>query len=206
MLTKYKLPTAYEILQDPPSKPYWKKMVNQAVHEHWEKHLKEEAMLKTSLCYLNLDNCSITRIHTTWNIGAGDAITVAKASIHARLLTQRYPLNSCRTSGKAYGSPCPMCGDNKETVAHFLLRCPKLHRDRQQYLQKLSNILCKNGIMMPASEVATGQLVLDPTHYTRRIQTIDDLLTVSRDLCFKLHHRRSVMMGMGSKYRGVLTK
>ena len=74
--------------------------MEEAVLNNWEK-IKEDARSKFSLRYLKIDGCSFKQIHPNWRIGAGDALTVIKASINVRLPTQRYPINSNKTASNA---------------------------------------------------------------------------------------------------------
>ena len=124
-----------------------------------------------------------------------------------KLLTQRYPLMTNRTAGKDYGGPCPMCG-GKETMSHFLLRCKDLERDRHMYMQRLSTTLQRHDIRSPHGEEEVVRLILDPSNFTNSKRVQLAILDITRNLCFKLHHRRCLVLGRGSVYksRGVLTK
>ena len=88
-----------------------------------------------------------------------------KASIHVRMLTQRYPINGNRTAGKAYENSCPLCGDI-ETMIHFLLQCLAMAKDQQPCMQKLANTCYQCMMRGTISEEDAVKLILDPTHFT----------------------------------------
>ena len=155
----------------------------------------------SSLTYINLRACSLRRIHNIWKLGAACTLTVMKASILMKLLTQRYPLMTSRTAGKAYGSPCPLCNTQVETMNHFILRCPELEGDRGPYIQQLSNTLHSHGVRGPRSEDDMVRLILDPSNHTDNEETQLQLMYIARNLCFKLHYRRSLSLGNGSVYK-----
>ncbi len=64
LLSYYNLPSAYQLLENPPSKLEWKHLVRTAVMAWWELiYLKEDAKQKTTLCYLNLNKCNLRAPH-----------------------------------------------------------------------------------------------------------------------------------------------
>ena len=77
-------------------------------------------------------------------------------------------------------------------------------KKQRTYLQKISNKLHSLDVEAPSTEVEMVKLILDPTNHVDNGR-VDDLMRISRDYCFQMHHRRSVLMGLGSQYRGVLT-
>ncbi|VDI73763.1 Hypothetical predicted protein [Mytilus galloprovincialis] len=63
ILQKYNLPTAFEIMNNPPSKTLWKKQIDSAINKFWEESWRDEIEQKKSLKYLNLQELA-TNIHT----------------------------------------------------------------------------------------------------------------------------------------------
>ena len=55
LLYKYHLPLAFSLLNRPPKKYRWEKAVKRAVHGYWWRTLKEEASIKPSLIYFDLE-------------------------------------------------------------------------------------------------------------------------------------------------------
>ena len=60
---KYKLPIALQLVSDPPAKLTWKATVKAVIKNYWNRTLKEEAVLKKSLRFLNLEACAMGFSH-----------------------------------------------------------------------------------------------------------------------------------------------
>jgi hypothetical protein len=134
LLHLYSLPSAHSLAEHPPTKTCWKIMVKQAVHEVWLQQLQEEATMKSSLSYLNLNACSLDNIHPVWHVGL-DPLCMHKATTKAQLLIQRYPLTGSHCAGKRKSTSCPLCNTNLETLSHFLLHCQALTHVRSPLLK-----------------------------------------------------------------------
>jgi hypothetical protein len=201
LLTRYDLPTSYQLTEDLPSKLSWKLKVRHAVRTQWSDRLKEEARRKTTLSYLNIDGCSLHMVHPVWDTGATDPLTVTKTANKAKMLVQRYPVYSSRTAGKNYGHDCPLCGNGEESMAHFLLHCPKLETVRQPYVTTLARISSQHYIDISLMDDTTlCKLILDTSDTPYPDSEEAAIGTLTRDWCFKLHHSRSVLLGAVVKY------
>ena len=86
-------------------------------------------------------------------------------------------------------------------MSHFLLRCPELEKDRKPYLQQLSNTVHRYGLRGPQDGEEAVKLILDPSHFASDEDIQLEILSIARNLCFKLHHRRSIATGRGSAYK-----
>ena len=129
VLAKYNLPSPYTLLQNPPRKLAWKRTVKQRIQGEWSQRLCKEAILKSTLLYLNPQSCSLGHIHPVWrNINCD--LDIKKATIKVQILTQRYPLATSPTAGSNRGDLCPLCKETRETTKHFLLHCPCTRADR----------------------------------------------------------------------------
>jgi hypothetical protein len=91
ILAMYGLPPASSLVNHPRPKAVWKRLVKAAVWGYWEKKLKQEAIVKRSLDYIELDSCRFGHVHPVWQCGS-DPIQAYMAAPKAQLLTQRYPL------------------------------------------------------------------------------------------------------------------
>ena len=191
LLKRYGLPSSFSLLEYPPTKEQWKRMVKCAILTKWENDLKDQASAMSTLSILNLNVCNLSHVHPVWRLGAADSLTVLKATTKAKLLVQRYPLHYSRTSGMNYGLPCPLCKFNTETLEHFLVDCPVLDSTRAVHTSRIQHVFDSAGLRLPCDMV---RLVLDPSHYTT-----DPLLglmeRVTRDMCFDLHQKRSILLG-----------
>ena len=189
MLSMYKLPSAFTLLENPPSKDKWRITVKKSVSSFWKQKLVEEATTKTTLSYINFSACRMDQVHPCWKLGAASNITVLKASNKAKLLTQRYPLFYSRTSGTNYGHKCPVCKCEEETLKHFLLSCEPLSTARNKHMSRLNSLIAEHAIVVPHGDEAAIKLILDPSHYAPA-KTAHLFEAATRDLCFALHDSR----------------
>ena len=89
LLYQYNLSSAFDILENPPSKESWKAKVQYEVkkYRYWLEKLKEEAKTYKTLKYLNVNACSFDNVHPLWKIG-NDPHQVDQATVKAKLLVQ----------------------------------------------------------------------------------------------------------------------
>ena len=57
------LPTAYELIDSPPTKEQWKKEVKSKIHAHVQQQWKEDIASKSSLKYLNPEYVKVGKVH-----------------------------------------------------------------------------------------------------------------------------------------------
>ena len=204
LLKRYHLPSAFHLLQCQPPKEQWRRAVKAAVLNQWESHLTTEANSKSTLAYVNLHVCSLSSPHPIWRLGAADPITVVKATTKAKMLVQRYPLFYSRTAGVNYGRVCPLCSGQQETMAHFLLSCPELEKERRPHKRRFEAALLEAQLQPPAEEDLYTASVLDPSHccpVSASPYLNEQLESITRDWCFALHHRRSTHLGYPSRFQ-----
>lgn len=96
LLNKYSLPSAYDILHDPPSQFSWRSTVTRAVSAFWNDKLRHEASEKPSLRFLNTSSFSIGKTHPVWDTLSSNPREVTKATVKARILTGTYVLQANR--------------------------------------------------------------------------------------------------------------
>ena len=94
LLAKYDLPTAFSIIQKPPSKMVWKGLVKKAVATFWIKQLMDCACDQTSVRYLNLSACKIGTQHHVWTSCSSDPFDTHQAMVKVKLLVGKYPLQT----------------------------------------------------------------------------------------------------------------
>ena len=113
----YGLCSVYDILYSPPPprRPRWKAF-------------NAVAFLKSTLKFLNLDSCTVGKVHPLWQCGH-DPFEVTMVDTKARVAVLRYGLYSSHCAGKKKCIQCPLC-DRQETMVHFLLHCPTLQHAR----------------------------------------------------------------------------
>ena len=198
LLMKYNLPTIMDLFGNPPKKPYWNKLVRDTVSSVWEGMLKDEARSRpmSSLSLLNIDGCKIGHVHRIWRLDGKGGLEVTKATTKAKLLVKRYPLYSCRVSGAQYKDLCPLCNSHSETLEHFLLHCDALDCVREPDLCNFISIL--NDPSLTGSPASLARILLDCSSANLCDPVADSLEALSRNLCFKLHRRRSLLMGVNN--------
>ena len=181
ILAKYNLPSAYTLLDNPPKKLVWKHAVKAVVQDEWSRRLREEAEMKSTLRYLDIQACRMGSIHPVWRDIHTD-LDIKKATIKAQVLTQRYPLASSPTSGNR-GELCPLCREAKETTKHFLLYCPGTRQDRLPYLTRILDTCKINRISIDIENLI--QVILDSSSLLEA-DTRHERMT--RNMIFKMHH------------------
>ena len=70
-------------------------------------------------------------------------MAIKKAGLIAKLMTGTYVLQSNHAKFNQYSvdPKCLLCGDDTEDMIHFLLKCRSLSEPRDQFMEKISNIL-----------------------------------------------------------------
>ena len=201
ILHKYHLPSAFKLLNEPRRKQQWKRATKEAVGRYWEEKLKDEATHMKTLKYLNIEGCSIGSNHHCYNLHTTDPMQVTMASVKTKLLVQRYPLTATQRAGRKKSDLCVICKHEPETLQHFLFKCASLHKPDDTHLRRIIRI---HNYIVPPLERNTAdwytQLILDPSVQIKDPEVHTQIEGVSRQMVFKLHHRRSVAMGGGSRY------
>ena len=95
VLNAYSLPSAYELLNNPPSKEQWKKKtVENKVHHTIEQQWRDDIETKSSLKYLNPNAVRVGKVHQVYAFVRNNVHDVRRAEVKARLLTGTYTLQS----------------------------------------------------------------------------------------------------------------
>ena len=139
VLNAYDLPSAYDLIENPPSKEQWKKTVKSKVHQAIENQWRTDIESKSSLKYLHPEAVKIGKVHQMYAAVRNNIRDVRRAEIKARLLTGTYTLQSNRAKFNQYNvSPiCQLCNKDIETREHFLTCCETLQNIRSVYHSKI---------------------------------------------------------------------
>jgi hypothetical protein len=204
LLTKYELPSTHELLQDPPTKPAWKRAINRAVKGYWSKLLKAEASTKSTLCYLNIDSLRFGSAHHIWTTVNRSLQDVRRAITKIHLVTGTYctqAVRSLHSEGKV-ASTCLLCCSSEEDLFHLLLECPALHQVRARYLPMIQQLVSSyisqeewENLCQDSGSLL--QLVLDCSkmpRIARNGKMMEEIVSTTRIMCHQLHCRRSRMM------------
>ena len=201
ILDKYGLPTTHEILAAPPNLKQWKKTVRKSVELFWEIKLKEEAVNKSSLAFLNIEDWKPGKPHPVWDSVGSDVKGVNRAMVKAKLLVGVYKLQAdvSKFSNGTISAKCILCKESDEDIEHFIALCKKLEQCRKHYKAAYKNILKSAGIM----DNVIASLLISPSNFTKLVLDCTNfhvfrsrhiywkLETVSRGLCYALHSERS---------------
>ena len=139
--------------------------------------------------------CSLDCAHPVWN-NIENPLDVMKATVKAKLLIQRYPLASSPTAGQHRSDTCMLCKTEAETTSHFLLHCPALKKERNTYLPRILNT-CRDQLIPVDVEMVT-RVILDSTYLNKPDSSHE---ITCRNLVYKLHSKRSVLLGRDSRYK-----
>ena len=195
VLLKYRLPKPSDIINSTPKKKHWARMVKNAVLEHWHSVLVEQAKEKKSLSLLGLDNCTLSDLHPVWKY-ISSHLDILKATVKAKLLIQRYPLLTCKTAGQQRSVVCALCKREPETTEHFLLYCPALQKERNNYLPKILNTCREKSIEIGSEELT--KIILDTNCYSKDDSAHE---IICRNMIFKLHNKRAILLGGDRWYK-----
>ena len=176
LLSKYGLPSAHDIFNNPLSRDAWKKMVDRWVTEYWLKFYQTQSCAYPSLKF-NTEVCTLKDPHPLITMISNSPRDVARSSVKWRLLTGTYALQSTR---KAFNqtnpdTTCLMCGKSSETLQHFLLVCDATEDIRNTYL----------GLLTETSEESTKQYLSELCEtYKQSSSAANELCKPRLHICF----------------------
>jgi len=190
ILAIYELPSSHNILDFPPTKNAWKKMINKAVSEYW------------SLDYLNASNYSNGNVHAALSSVQTSARDIARLPIKLRLLTGTYYLqsNKAALNQNKIDPTCLVCHTEPETLEHFLLYCKVLAETREPYISELKVLIKEQHSCIKCNATNTSILnprsILDPSTVccgcdSNCLKTLYTFEHVPRRLCFALNTNRN---------------
>ncbi|CAC5391721.1 unnamed protein product [Mytilus coruscus] len=147
ILQYYSLMPIHKLEKNLPTKFQWKKQINTAIADKWTSKLQTEIKEKSTLKFCNTTELKIHQTHPVWNSLPSVTYEVKMAQIKARLLTGTYLLECDMQKFKREQEKanCTLCHLEKETLEHFLLKCPALHDKRQKSfpdLKKTHHTVC----------------------------------------------------------------
>ena len=118
LLRKYQLPTAYDLLNSPPTKYQWKKQLKSRIHQYWTKSLYESVRDMSTLRNLTA-SVKIGIPHKVWTHANLERMDIMRASIKVKMMVGRYYLQSERAKLNGGSPSCPLCNTEDETLDHL---------------------------------------------------------------------------------------
>ena len=212
---QYALPHPLQLLNDPPEKEHFKKIVKLSVADFWKQkyvaQIRENNL--TSLRYFRPEFCSLLHPHPILST-AGHTYDVNKMIVQLRLLSGRARLGSLvKHFAPGNSGLCELCHVEVEDLGHLLVpRCPHLVERAQMAKEYMKNNLSKSPTCLQILEKVLFdskddqdlwiQFVLDcsvlPTVIaaTQADQTITgELFRATRTYCYTLHRNRLQILG-----------
>ena len=209
---QYCLPHPLVILDNPPTKESYKKMVKSHILDFWENKLRGEASMLPSLDYCKASFMSLTNPHPIWTTAQGNPHEVCKAIQQARFLSGRYrteylsrhwsdnPRGCCRTEDS--------CSNIIEDTKHILLECPAYAKEKRKLISlwlKTNNNIVRKLVLEALSNTSDYllQFILDCTVLPSVItasqshgrEILDVLFHLTRTWCFVVHRQRMRILG-----------
>ena len=136
---QYALPHPLLLLENPPSKPSFKKNVKLRITEFWQGKLAAEASTLSSLRHLNPRMFSLLSPHPIWKASAGNAYECTKSTILAKMISGRYRTEMMTrfwSNNRRGFCLANSCYEVEGDLEHLLATCPALEvtRDRLRHL------------------------------------------------------------------------
>ena len=207
----YDLPHPLCVLENPPSREYFKKLTKSRVIDHWEQKLRAEAYPLLSLKSFNPSFMSLQQPHPIWSTAGSKSYEVSKAIQQARLLSGRYRTQSLLSHwGSDSNGHClaPGCVNNIETVKHMMIECVgyDLVRKNLEQLWRSSGDTNINSLVCDALTWGDDyllQFILDCSVLPAVIKTVqmystkvlEKLFYLTRTWCFSIHRERMKNLG-----------
>ena len=208
---KYDLPHPLIILDTQPDKKTYTKLINSKVISYWEKRLRGEAALLSSLIYFKPEFMSLKDPHPIWSTAGSNPYEISKAIQQARFLSGRYRTESLTkhwSMNREGFCQSPTCNSVVETVEHILIHC-RAYTSCKKSLYSLW-VSTPNpivlGLVLEALSSETAyllQFILDcsvlPTviNATQKygFMILEELFYLTRTWCFSVHKQRLMMLG-----------
>ena len=205
----YGLPNPLSLLNVPPPKEDFRKILKLKIADFWQSKLRSEARKLKSLKYFHPDFMSITNPHPILTT-AGTAYEVNKMITQLRMLSGRYRVGALlRHFSPANSGICELCQSEIEDLPHLLVpRCQKLKNRKEALLEYSFSVLSKSAVamnifndLMLSNEHMQVQFLLDCSVFPQVIHAsqkdsklLSILFKVTRTWCYSMHRTRLKML------------
>lgn len=200
LITKYSLPSAYQLYEDPPSKLKWKKQVKEAINIYWTNHLRHEASHKTTLMYLSIAACTMGKVHPVWRSTLYSRVDLIRANVKVKIITQQYQVQCKQAKYRGGSDLCRLCSKAPEDLKHFLIKCCATKTERSKGMRELGHVLVpaighERWYSLMNSDTSLMHLVVDCRHSTLGLPDDEYLLNkvehITRLMCYSMHCARA---------------
>ena len=145
----YALPHPIDLLQSPPTKVSFKRLVKKKIISYWEAVLRAEAASLSSLIFFHPEYMSLVRPHHLWLTAGPSPAKICMASVQATLLSGRYQTEDlARHWSQNKNGVClisPECSNLSliEDIPHILQVCPALRGVRKKLMDYTLQMMTK---------------------------------------------------------------
>ena len=139
---QYRLPPLRELMRNLTTKDKWKLQIKAAIHEYWSNELRNEALERSTLCYMDIVSTKISLTHKVWSSLESTVADVRKGIVKSRMITGSYLLqtNKHKFSKATVCATCKCCGLGDEDITHMLLDCAALYSQRKLFYPKVRSL------------------------------------------------------------------
>ena len=170
---QYRLPHPLVILDNPPTKESYKKMVQSHILDYWENKLRGEASMLQSLEHCNPSFMSLASPQPIWTTAQGNPHEVTKAIQQARFHSGRYRTEYLSRHWSDNPSGCcraeEACSNTIEDTKHILLECPAYFEEKRRLLSlwlKTRNTVAHQLVLEALSTLPTTYCSLSLTAHS----------------------------------------
>ncbi|MCG8046395.1 MAG: reverse transcriptase domain-containing protein, partial [Candidatus Thiodiazotropha endolucinida] len=163
VLIKYDLPDPEVLLNVPISKCSWKQQYNKVINKYWRERILSQSILYSSLKYL-AKLYTVGRCHPAITPYQHSNRDINRIPTKCKVITGTYILqtNRAKFNQNNVNPTCLLCGNDDETMKHFLLDCSYLDKYRKPILQDINDVLSQMYREYPfLSRYTKLQLVID---------------------------------------------
>ena len=138
VLDMYGLPSAFELLENSPSKSEWKDLLNNSVNSVIETEWKKDVQDKSSLRHGNPEVLRVDKCHTIWSSVRNNITDSRRAQLKCKLLTGPYVLQANRAVFNQFqvDPTCKLCSAAPGTRQHYIAECSAFEIERDSFKQK----------------------------------------------------------------------
>ena len=174
-------------------------MIMTSISSYWNELLLNQAHSMSSLKYLSKDNLRIGNPHSIYRTVKPSILDVRKCIIKTHMVTQTYTLQADRHKFNRYEVEplCQLCNIESEDLPHMLTTCVAFVDIRNElYIpikRRVINLIRpRKWKEMFNNRLSITKLILDCSNFTEELgnqQNIDEIETLCRNDCYKLHKR-----------------
>ncbi len=202
ILASYSLPSAYSIMEYPPTPEAWKRMVTSTINTFWEDKISTITSTYPSLRFMATQTFRIGNAHPAITSITSNPFDTVRSRARLKVLTGTYVLQSNRPAfNHTHTRLCPLCKSGDETREHFLLTCPVLQDDRMEKIRDVDEAFTET-FNIPFKALPINKqlaLIIDPSQFILQGNTgttvcrpdLAPLEAAIRALCFRLHSARN---------------